>query len=169
MQIVRLVWHAPGRPSVGRAQLATAAALLVIVQTQDLCGLPLPQQMHLLQQMTRCLPSCRHILLQALAKGRPDDGWPGIKDKQVGGMGWVVPTTVLLACTTGRWPGINQAGWCPCCCGASRCAVRVDPSRPQLLPCIRINLPTVDCRCRCGTTRPTSQACSTARGPRWAC
>ncbi len=27
------------------------------------------------------------LLLQVLAKGRPDDGWPGMKDRQVGGDG----------------------------------------------------------------------------------
>lgn len=114
---------------------------------------------------------------KVLAQGRPEDGWPGIKDKQVGRL------SVGRACEAGGFlPSILGAGQCGLSGSCSGCAFleechalqKVNPwllvralcgllAKAVVTACVPLHAHR---RYRCGTISCTFPACSTARAPR---
>ena len=64
-----------------------------------------------------CLPA-RPARLQVLSKGRPEDGWPGIKDKQVGGQGQAPATQQRCSATCSSGAAMRCHGAPPSNCTA---------------------------------------------------
>jgi len=56
---------------------------------------------------------CAHCWLQVLSKGRPDDGWPGLKERQVSNAPGTIASHRCMCCSSALAVGHTLAG-APC-------------------------------------------------------